>query len=103
MCGKTVISRSGNSGSVRRLVAGPAPPSFLKNMAFRWVSGGYPPSTTLSDHRYQIDHRSGHKATQAFDRTGTIAYRRSQQGMRLAAVPIRIVYRGGLAASFRAS
>jgi len=43
----------------------------------------------VSVSRCQIDHRSSHSATQPSDRTGKIPFQQSQQGERLAAIPVR--------------
>jgi hypothetical protein len=58
---------------------------------------------TLSDFRYQIDHRSSHTPTQSPDRTGETRLQRSHQGERLAAMVIWSRLRGGLAASYVAA
>ena len=44
---------------------------------------------TVSVSRCQIDHRSSHTAAQPSDRTGKIPFQQSQQGERLAAIPVR--------------
>jgi len=43
----------------------------------------------VSVSRGQIDHRGSHTATQPSDRTGKIPFQQSQEGERLAAIPVR--------------